>query len=113
MRKLTFVLACLFLVGVRFGSSSIKIRFRKSAFGGDGQPFIGAVSSGKGTTIGTITDVEGNFRESVAGKCKNSGYFVCRYEVRLNLEATNGMTVRMQSDALVIDEVVAGNGFRY
>ncbi|MGB4577167.1 MAG: SusC/RagA family TonB-linked outer membrane protein, partial [Paludibacter sp.] len=71
----------------------------------DGQPIIGASVVVKGTTMGTITDVSGNFRISLQ---ENAKTLVISYVgmKTVEVEATNGMTVRMQSDALVIDEVV-------
>ncbi len=105
MRKLTFLLACLFLVGVGLVHAQSRSVSGKVLSAEDGQPIIGASVVVKGTTMGTITDVSGNFRISLQ---ENAKTLVISYVgmKTVEVEATNGMTVRMQSDALVIDEVV-------
>jgi len=71
----------------------------------DGQPIIGATIKVKGTTAGTITNVDGEFKISLQGDAKN---LVVSYVgmTTAEVQAVNGMTVKLQSNAKMIDEVV-------
>ena len=62
MRKLTFLLTCLFLVGVGLVNAQSKSVSGKVFSADDGQPIIGATVRVNGTALGTITDTDGNFR---------------------------------------------------
>ncbi|HEY5591382.1 MAG TPA: SusC/RagA family TonB-linked outer membrane protein [Paludibacter sp.] len=105
MRKLTFLLACLFLVGVGLVNAQSKSISGKVLSAEDGQPIIGATVMVKGTTIGTITNVDGEFKISLQGNAKN--LLISYVGMKsADVEAKNNMTVTLQSDALMIDEVV-------
>ena len=67
-------------------------------------PVIGATVMEKGTTNGTVTDFDGNFKLKVeAGKTLVFSYIGYLTQ---ELPAANGMTVTMQEDALTLNEVV-------
>ena len=67
-------------------------------------PIIGATVMEKGTTNGTVTDFDGNFKLKVqAGKTLVFSYI--GYQT-VELPAQNGMTVEMKDDAQVLSEVV-------
>jgi TonB-dependent SusC/RagA subfamily outer membrane receptor len=105
MRKLTFLLACLFLVGVGLVNAQSKSISGKVISAEDGQPVIGATVKVKGASTGTITNTDGDFRISLTG---NEKTLVISY-VGMNtaqVEATNNMTVKLESDSKMIDEVV-------
>ena len=105
MRKLTFLLTCLFLVGVGLVNAQSKSISGKVLSAEDGQPIIGATVKVKGTSAGTITNVDGEFKISLQSDAKN---LVVSY-VGMNtaeVQAVNGMTVKLQSDAKMIDEVL-------
>jgi hypothetical protein len=105
MRKLTFLLACLFLIGVGLVNAQSKSLSGKVLSAEDGQPVIGASVMVKGTTTGTITGVDGGFTLSIPGSAKT---LVISYVGMKNIEveAKSGLIVKMESDALAIDEVV-------
>ena len=105
MRKLTFLLTCLFLVGVGLVNAQSKSISGKVLSAEDGQPIIGATVKVKGTTVGTITNVDGEFKISLQGDAKN---LVISYVgmTPADVLAQNGMTVKLQSDSKMIDEVV-------
>jgi hypothetical protein len=65
MRKLTFLLACLFLIGVGLVNAQSRTVSGKVLSAEDGQPVIGATVIVKGTSSGTITGVDGDFSLSV------------------------------------------------
>ena len=71
----------------------------------DGQPIIGATVKVKGSTVGTITNVDGEFKISLQGDAKN---LVVSYVgmTTADVLAQNGMTIKLQSDSKMIDEVV-------
>ena len=66
MRKLTFLLACLFLIGVGLVNAQSRTVSGKVLSAEDGQPVIGATVIVKGTSSGTITGVDGDFSLSVS-----------------------------------------------
>ncbi len=105
MRKLTFLWACLFLIGVGLVNAQSKSVSGKVLSAEDGQPVIGASVMVKGTTTGTITSVDGGFTLSIPGSAKT---LVISYVgmKTMEVEAKSGLTVKLESDALAIDEVV-------
>ena len=105
MRKLTFLLACLFLVGLGLVNAQSKSISGKVFSADDGQPVIGATVRVKGTAVGTITDTDGNFKITVPGTATN---LVITYVGLKSVEvaAQNNLSIKMQSDARQIDEVV-------
>ena len=69
-----------------------------------GEPVIGATVMEKGTSNGTVTDFDGNFKLKVdAGKTLVFTYI--GYQTQ-ELPAANGMKVVMQDDAFSLNEVV-------
>ena len=105
MRKLTFLWACLFLIGVGLVNAQSKSVSGKVTSAEDGQPIIGASVMVKGTTTGTITGVNGEFTITLSGSQKS---LIISYVgmKTLDVEAKVGMTIKMESDAMLIDEVV-------
>jgi len=105
MRKLTFLLACLLLVSVGLVNAQSKSISGKVVSADDGQPVIGATVKVKGASMGTITNADGVFKISVPESQKA---LVVSYVGMMNAEvvAQNGMTVKLQLDSKMIDEVV-------
>ena len=106
MRKLTFLWACLFLIGVGLANAQSKSVSGKVLSAEDGEPIIGASVIVKGnTSTGTITGVDGGFTINVPG---GSTTLVISYVgmKSVDVEAKSGMVVKLESDALAIDEVV-------
>ena len=105
MRKLTFLWACLFLIGVGLVNAQSKSVSGKVLSAEDGQPVIGASVMVKGTSTGTITDVNGGFTITLP-----SGPSILWFSYvgmkTLELPAANNMVVRLESDSKVIDEIV-------
>jgi len=105
MRKLTFLLTCLFLVGVGLVNAQSRSITGNVFSADDGQPVIGATVMVKGTTVGTITDTDGKFKISVPGNAKS---LVVSYVgmKTIEVEAKNNQTIRLEADARQMDEVV-------
>ena len=98
MRKLTFFLACLFLIGVGLVNAQTRSVSGKVVSADDGEPIIGATVVVKGTTQGTITLADGSFQLSVPQAATT---LVVSYIGMKTVEANaqNGVVIRMQSDA--------------
>ena len=105
MRKLTFLLACLFMVGLGLVNAQSKSISGKVISADDGQPIIGATVMVKGTTSGTITNADGQFKLNLQSREKNLIVSFVGMKT-VEVEAANGMTIKLQSDELMIDEVV-------
>ncbi len=105
MRKLTFLLTCLFLVGVGLVNAQSKSVSGKVFSADDGQPVIGATVKVKGTSQGTITNTDGEFRISLPGSEKT---LVVSYVglKTVEIEGISNMVIKLQSDSKLMDEVV-------
>jgi TonB-linked SusC/RagA family outer membrane protein len=101
MRKLTFLLACLF-VGV---SVALAQTFGKVISAEDGEPIIGATVMVKGTTTGTITNVNGNFTLTVPA---GNRVLVVSYVGMKTTEvtATQNLVIRLETEAAQLDEII-------
>ena len=78
-RKLMLLLACLF-VGIGLVTAQTQKVTGVVISEEDGQPVVGASVLVKGTTQGTITDVDGNFNLSnIPSSAKDFADFVYRY----------------------------------
>ncbi len=103
MRKLTFLLALLFV--------GVSVVLAQTTYSGkvvsaeDGEPIVGATVMVKGTTTGTITNVNGNFTIALPG---NNRTLVITYVGMKSMEvqATQNMLVRLESASTELEEVV-------
>ena len=71
---------------------------------GTGEAVIGATVMEKGTSNGTVTDFDGNFKLKVAAGKKLTVSYI-GYQTQ-EVAAKNGMKVTLQDDALALNEVV-------
>ncbi len=107
MRKLTFFLACLFLIGVGLVNAQQRSVTGKVTSADDGQPIIGATVMVKGSTTGTITNADGNFVLTVPSGSKSLVVsYVGMKLLEVNLTNSSVYNVQLQSDAIGIEEVV-------
>ena len=108
MRKLTFLLTCLFLVGLGLVNAQSKSVSGKVFSADDGQPVIGATVMVKGTTIGTITDTDGKFKINVPANAKNLLIsFVGMKKQEIKVTGKSVVNVILVEEAVGIEEVVA------
>jgi len=106
MRKLTFLLTCLFLVSLGLVNAQTKSISGKVLSAEDGQPIIGATVKVKGTAVGTITNTDGEFKISLQENAKNLLVSYVGMKAA-DVEAINNIVVKLETDqALMIDEVV-------
>ena len=104
MRKI-----CLGMVGLTLCTLSVMAQSRKVTgrvvSKEDGEPIIGASIIAKGTSIGTVTDFDGNFTLDVPNE---AGTLVISYigMATQNVKVQPLMNISMESDTQDLDEVV-------
>lgn len=103
MRKLTFLLTLLFV--------GVSVVLAQTTYSGkvvsaeDGEPIVGATVMVKGTTTGTITNVNGNF--SVATPANNRILVVTYVGMKSQeVQASQNMVIRLESDTEELEEVL-------
>ncbi|WP_303912690.1 TonB-dependent receptor [Bacteroides mediterraneensis] len=105
MRNLKFLTTCMMLLMsvVAFAQNQIKGHVADAA----GDPIIGANVTVKGTTTGTITDIDGNFTLEVGS---TDGTLVVSFigykSVEAKMNGTSPINVVLQEDTETLDEVV-------
>jgi len=105
MRKLTFLLACLILLGVSMVNAQTKSISGIVFSAEDGQPVIGATVLVKGTTLGTITDTDGKFKINLPGNAKTLVFSSVGLKT-VEFEAKNNIVVRLEVSDRQINEVI-------
>jgi len=105
MRKLTFLLTCLFLVGLGLVNAQSKSVSGKVFSADDGQPVIGATIKVKGTSQGTITNTDGEFRINLS---VNEKKLIISYVgmKTVEVDVKDGLVVKLDADSKQIDEVI-------
>jgi hypothetical protein len=86
MKKLTYLLFCLFL-GMGLVTAQTRQITGTVISADDGEPIIGASVIVKGTTTGTVTDIDGNFSLSVPSSARTLVIFMI--SIRIFLRNTN------------------------
>ena len=72
-----------------------------------GEPIIGANIRVKGTTVGTITDIDGNFTLNVEGNAETIEISYIGYKAQsVSLQGKKDISIVLQEDTEVLDEVV-------
>jgi TonB-linked SusC/RagA family outer membrane protein len=104
MRKLTFFLACLIMIGMSLVHAQTTVRGKVISMD-DEQPIIGASVMVKGTTVGTVTDVNGNFTIAMPANSKLLWFSYVGMKT-VELEGRNNMIVRLESDTKSLDEII-------
>lgn len=105
MRKLTLLVAGLFMLCASAVYGQSRTISGTVVTSSDNEPVIGASILVKGTTNGTISDVDGGFELQVS----DGAILVVSYVGLKTTEvvAKKGMVIAMESDAVLIDEVIA------
>lgn len=105
MRKLTFLLVCLFVASIGLVNAQSRTVSGKVLYADSGEPIIGATVMVKGTSTGTATGLDGEFTVNLQSNA-NTLTFTYIGMKTIDVEAKNNMVVRMEQDAMLIDEVV-------
>lgn len=105
MKRLTYLLLCLILgIGVAAAQRTIKVTGTILS-AEDDEPVIGAAVVVKGTTIGTVTDIDGKFVLDVPSDAKT--IFISYVGMRTKeLPVTPVVNVKLESESLALSEVV-------
>jgi TonB-linked SusC/RagA family outer membrane protein len=107
MRKITILLAFLFFVGANIANAQTRTISGKVTGSGDGAGIPGVTVQVEGTTIGTVTDIDGNYTLDVSPDAKSLVYkFVGMKTVVVAIGDQKTIYVAMDTDAVIMGEVV-------
>ncbi len=103
-RKLMLFLACLF---IGFGLSMAQTKVTGTVISSeDGEPIVGASVLVKGTTVGTITDMDGNFTLNVPSSAKTLRVSYIGMKTSEMAISRGKMKITLDPDTKILDEVV-------
>ena len=103
-KKVLYMLAFL-LLGVGWASAQVSSVTGTVTSADDGEPVIGASVLVKGTTTGTVTDIDGNFTLSVPAGAKTLVVSYIGYQTQ-EVAVAPRVTVVLKGDNELLDEVV-------
>ena len=104
-RKLVVILACI-LFGVSFAMAQTRVVSGTVFSEEDGEPVVGASVLVEGTTIGTITDIDGNFSlNRVPSNAKSLRISFIGLQLQ-SVAIKDKMQVYLKSDAELLEEVM-------
>ena len=107
MKKIAFFLSIMFFMGSVLVHAQTKNITGTVTSNEDNQPIPGVSVSVKGTTLGTITNLDGGFELTVPQDAKTlvfSFIGMKNYEVEIGTQTS--FSVKMETDVFGIDEVV-------
>ena len=104
LRICQLILPVLFGLFLSLGVNAQEISVKGVVKDASGEPIIGANVMVEGTTIGTITDLDGNFNLTAPQGSTISISFVGY--VTVDVKAAPNLDIVMQADSQVIDDVV-------
>ena len=107
MRKITILLAFLFFIGANFANAQTRTISGKVTGASDGAGIPGVTVQVQGTTIGTVTDIDGNYTLDVAPDAESLVYkYVGMKTVVIAIGDQKTIFVAMDADAVMMGEVV-------
>lgn len=107
MKKIAFFLSIMFFMGTVFVHAQTKTLTGTVTSAEDNQPIPGVSVSVKGTTLGTITNLEGEFELVVPQDAKTLVFsFIGMKNHESEIGSKTNFIVKMESDVIGIDEVV-------
>ena len=107
MRKITILLAFLFLVGANFANAQTRTISGKVTGSSDGAGIPGVTVQVQGTTVGTVTDIDGNYSLDVSPEAEVLVYkYVGMKTVMVTIGDQSSIFVTMEADAVMMGEVV-------
>ncbi|MBC8553996.1 MAG: SusC/RagA family TonB-linked outer membrane protein [Candidatus Brocadiales bacterium] len=107
MRKITILLAFLFFVGANLANAQTRTISGKVTGSSDGAGIPGVTVQVQGTTIGTVTDIDGNYSLDVAPEAEVLVYkYVGMKTVMVTIGDQTTIFVTMEADAVMMGEVV-------
>jgi len=107
MRKITILLAFLFLIGANLANAQTRTISGKVTGSSDGEGIPGVTVQVQGTTIGTVTDIDGNYSLDIAPEAEVLVYkYVGMKTVSITIGGQSTIFVTMEADAVMMGEVV-------
>ncbi len=107
MKKIAFFLSIMLFIGNAFVNAQTKDLTGTVTSGEDSQPIPGVSVSVKGTTLGTITDLDGEFELKVPADAQTLVFsFIGMKNIEMAIGSETVFNVTMESDVIGIDEVV-------
>jgi hypothetical protein len=105
MKRKQMMFLTLFILGIGWVSAQVSSISGKVISAEDGLPVIGATIIVKGTSIGTVTDIDGNFTLNLPS---DANTLVISYVGKETVEVTakNGMIVELFDSVSQLDEVI-------
>lgn len=107
MRKLTLLLTCLFLIGVGMVNAQTKRVTGNVTSAEDKQPIPGVQIQVKGTSLGTISDIDGNYAIQVPDDATTLIFsFVGMETTEVAIGSSTSVNLEMKTSAIQMDAVV-------
>ena len=102
MRKITILLTLLFFVGMQFANAQQRSISGKVISAEDGLGIPGVSISVKGTTIGTVTDINGEFRMNIDEIHRTLIFqYLGMKTQEVDIENTVNFNITLSADALL------------
>ncbi len=107
MRKITVLLAFLFLAGMQIAHAQTRTISGKVTSAEDGQGIPGVTIQVKGTAVGTVTDIDGNYSLEIKPSYKTLMYqYVGMKTQTIAIGDQNNINIALETDVLQMEEVV-------
>jgi len=107
MKKIVFLFSILLFMGTLFTNAQTRVVTGKVTSAEDGMPIPGVSIVVQGTTIGTVTDMDGNYSLQVPEDALNLIFsFVGMATQEVSIAGRNTINVVMESQTIGVDEVV-------
>ncbi|MEZ5103623.1 MAG: SusC/RagA family TonB-linked outer membrane protein [Draconibacterium sp.] len=107
MKKLTLLFVCVLIVGMQLISAQVSRISGTVTGAGDGATIPGVSVMIKGTTVGTVTNIDGYYQFDIPDNSQTVIFsFVGMRTREIPIEGKSSIDVQLQPDILGIDEVV-------
>jgi TonB-linked SusC/RagA family outer membrane protein len=107
MRKFALLLTCLLLFGVHVVFAQSRTITGKVTDSDDGNSLPGVSVVVKGTSIGTVTDIDGKFSLNITKDSKTLRFTFIGYEAKeIEIGSTSSVSVSLSKTTFSVDEVV-------
>jgi TonB-linked SusC/RagA family outer membrane protein len=107
MKKFTMLFVCLAMLGIQLVSAQPRTITGNVTSAEEGMSLPGVSVSVKGTTLGTITDVDGNYSLEVSAEAKTLVFsFVGMKTQEVGIGSQSVINVALTSDVIGVEEVI-------
>ncbi|HSO87249.1 MAG TPA: SusC/RagA family TonB-linked outer membrane protein, partial [Draconibacterium sp.] len=107
MKKLTLFLICILIAGMQFANAQTKSISGAVTSKEDGTSIPGVSVAVKGTTLGTVTNLDGKFELSIPSDAKTLVFsFIGMKNLEVEIGSQTSFNISMETDVFSVDEVV-------